>query len=129
MTLKSAGIHVGNISKKQRSIALLIVSMAFIMDLLDATIINIALPSIQTSLGASFAAIQWMVAGYIMSFALLLITGGRMGDVFGYKKMFLLGVGGFTLASLVCGIAGTPELLVVARLVQGAMAAMMVPQV
>ena len=129
MTTKSAGMHVGNITKKQRSIALLIVSLAFVMDLLDATIINIALPSIQADLGASFAAIQWMVAGYIMAFALLLITGGRMGDVFGYKKMFLIGIGGFTVASLVCGIAGTPELLVGARLVQGTMAALMVPQV
>lgn len=129
MGIKSAGPHVGNITNKQRSIALLIVSLAFVMDLLDATIINIALPSIQSSLGASFATIQWMVAGYIMTFALLLITGGRMGDVFGYKKMFLTGVGGFTIASLLCGIAGSPEVLVGARLLQGAMAALMVPQV
>ncbi len=129
MSLKPAGLHVGNITKKQRSIALLIVSFAFVMDLLDATIINIALPSIRADLGASFAAIQWMVAGYIMAFALLLITGGRMGDVFGYKKMFLIGIAGFTVASLVCGVAGTPQLLVVARIIQGGMAALMVPQV
>ena len=88
MATKEADTHVGNITKKQRGIALFIVSLAFVMDLLDATIINIALPSIQTDLAASFAAIQWMVAGYIMAFALLLITGGRMGDIFGYKKMF-----------------------------------------
>lgn len=129
MTQSSADTHVGNITKKQRTIALLVVSLAFVMDLLDATIINIALPSIQADLGASFAAVQWMVAGYILTFALLLITGGRMGDVFGYKKMFLIGTAGFTLASLVCGLAGTPEVLVGARLVQGAMGALMVPQV
>jgi len=129
MSKETADNHVGNITKKRRGIALLIVSLAFVMDLLDATIINIALPSIQTSLGASFATIQWMVAGYILTFALLLITGGRMGDVFGYKKMFLVGIGGFTLASLFCGIAINPEMLVVARLIQGGMAALMVPQV
>lgn len=129
MATKEAGTHVGNITKKQRGIALLIVSLAFVMDLLDATIINIALPSIQVDLGASFAAIQWMVAGYIMAFALLLITGGRMGDIFGYKKMFLIGIGGFTVSSLICGLANTPEVLVGARLLQGAMAALMVPQV
>ncbi|HZM64463.1 MAG TPA: MFS transporter, partial [Candidatus Saccharimonadales bacterium] len=93
MSVHPPGNHIGSITKKQRGIALLIVSFAFVMDLLDATIINIALPSIQTSLGASFATMQWMVAGYILSFALLLITGGRMGDVFGYKKLFLFGIG------------------------------------
>jgi len=129
MSVHPPGNHIGSITKKQRGIALLIVSFAFVMDLLDATIINIALPSIQTSLGASFATMQWMVAGYILSFALLLITGGRMGDVFGYKKLFLFGIGGFTVASLLCGVATSPEMLVGARLLQGGMAALMVPQV
>lgn len=104
-------------------------ALAFVMDLLDTTIVNIAIPSIQNNLGASYAIIQWLIAGYSLAFATLLITGGRMGDVFGYKKLFMIGVSGFTVASLLCGLAWSPEVLVVARLIQGAMAALMVPQV
>ncbi|QQG51163.1 MAG: MFS transporter [Candidatus Saccharibacteria bacterium] len=125
----SALHHAGKFTHKQRTIALVVVALAFVMDLLDTTIVNIAIPSIQSGLGASFASIQWMIAGYALAFAVLLVTGGRMGDVFGYKKMFLIGVGGFTLASLLCGFAWNPEVLIGARLVQGAMAALMVPQV
>src|SRR6478672_13063137 len=97
------------------------ISMAFIMDLLDNTIVNIAIPSIQANLGASYAAIQWLIAGYSLTFALLLITGGRMGDVIGYKKIFMVGVGGFTIASLLAGLAPNIEFLVGARLFQGMM--------
>lgn len=125
----SALHHAGKFTHKQRTIALVIVAMAFVMDLLDTTIVNIAIPSIQHGLGASFASIQWMIAGYALAFAVLLVTGGRMGDVFGYKKMFLIGVGGFTFASLLCGLAWNTEILIIARLLQGMMAALMVPQV
>jgi EmrB/QacA subfamily drug resistance transporter len=125
----SAHDHVTRFSAAQKRIAMITISMAFIMDLLDNTIVNIAIPSIQHNLGASYSTIQWLIAGYALSFALLLITGGRMGDVFGYKKLFLFGVGGFTLASLFCGLAWSPEVLIVARLIQGGMAALMVPQV
>lgn len=104
-------------------------AFAFVMDLLDNTIVNIAIPSIQHNLGASYAAIQWLVAGYSLAFAILLITGGRLGDVIGYKKMFLIGVAGFTLASLLSGVAWDINILIGARLVQGAFAALMVPQV
>src|SRR5690242_14831255 len=126
---QAAAHHVRNFTVKQKKIALFIVAFAFVMDLLDSTIVNVAIPSIQASLGASYATIQWLIAGYALTFALLLITGGRMGDVFGYKKLFLIGVGGFTIASLLCGLAWTPEVLIAARLLQGAMAALMVPQV
>ncbi len=125
----AAAHHASKFTAKQKKIALTIVALAFVMDLLDNTIVNIAIPSIQANLGASYAMIQWMIAGYSLTFALLLITGGRMGDVFGYKKMFLLGVSGFTIASLLTGIAPTAMFLVIARLIQGAMAALMVPQV
>jgi EmrB/QacA subfamily drug resistance transporter len=121
--------HAGKFTDKQKKIALFIVAFAFVMDLLDSTIVNIAIPSIQANLGASYATIQWLIAGYALTFALLLITGGRMGDVFGYKKIFLVGVSGFTVASLLTGIAPDPTFLVVARLLQGSMAALMVPQV
>ncbi len=125
----SAAHHASKFTEKQKKIALLIVAFAFVMDLLDSTIVNVAIPAIQANLGASYATIQWLVAGYALTFALLLITGGRMGDVFGYKKVFLFGIGGFTVASLLTGIAPNAEFLVGARLLQGSMAALMVPQV
>jgi len=127
--MQSAVHHARTFGAKQKKIALLIVAMAFVMDLLDSTIVNVAIPSIQANLGASYANIQWLVAGYSLTFALLLITGGRMGDVFGYKKIFMVGVAGFTVASLLTGIAPTPLFLIIARLLQGTMAALMVPQV
>ncbi len=125
----SAQHHASKLSHRQRTIALTIVALAFVMDLLDNTIVNIAIPSIQSNLGASYSAIQWLIAGYSLSFAVLLITGGRMGDVFGYKKLFMWGVAGFTIASLLSGVAWNTEILIAARLLQGGMAALMVPQV
>jgi EmrB/QacA subfamily drug resistance transporter len=116
-------------TSKKRTIALVVVALAFVMDLLDSTIVNIAIPSIKLNLLASFSAIQWVVAGYALSFALLLVTGGRMGDVYGYKKIFMIGIGGFTLASLLSGVSQDPGMLIGARLLQGSMAALMVPQV
>jgi len=125
----SAQEHAATFSKKMRTVALVIVALAFVMDLLDNTIVNVAIPTIRDNLGASYSAIQWIVAGYSLSFALLLVTGGRMGDVFGYKKLFMAGVAGFTLASLVSGVAPNTATLLVARILQGAFAALMVPQV
>jgi EmrB/QacA subfamily drug resistance transporter len=121
--------HILTFTDRQKKIALTVVATAFIMDLLDSTIVNIAIPSIQNNLHASFASIQWLVAGYLLAFATFLITGGRMGDVFGYKKIFMIGVGGFTVASLLSGLAWSPEILIFTRILQGASAAMMVPQV
>ena len=83
----SAREHSQNLSVEHRKIAMFVVALAFIMDLLDSTIVNIAIPSIQANLGASYTTIQWLIAGYALAFALLLITGGRMGDVFGYRKV------------------------------------------
>ena len=128
-TTMSASDHASKFTGRQRTIALIVVSLAFVMDLLDSTIVNIAIPSIQANLHASYSAIQWLIAGYLLSFATLLITGGRMGDVFGYKKLFMVGVAGFTVASLLSGLAWSPGILIGARILQGAMAALMVPQV
>ncbi len=125
----SAQEHAATFTTRKRTIALIIVALAFVMDLLDGTIVNIAIPSIRTNLSASFSAIQWVIAGYSLAFSILLVTGGRMGDVFGYKKLFILGISGFTIASLLSGIAPNPSMLIIARLLQGAMAALMVPQV
>jgi MFS family permease len=99
------------------------------MALLDVTIVNVAMPTIGRSLHASGAELQLIVAGYTVSYAMLLITGARLGDLIGRRRMFLLGVGGFSLASLVCGLAPDIGVLITARFVQGAAAAAMMPQI
>src|SRR5689334_3199856 len=114
---------------RRRWFALAIVMTAAFMDLVDVTIVNIAIPSIREDTGASFGQIQWITAGYALAFAAGLITGGRLGDIYGRKRLFLLGITGFTIASALCGFAANPEMLVASRILQGAMAAMMVPQV
>ncbi|MEV0186417.1 MFS transporter [Streptomyces sp. NPDC050625] len=119
----------GSAADRRRWFALAIVMTAAFMDLVDVTIVNIAIPSIQQDAGASFSQIQWITAGYALAFAAGLITGGRLGDIHGRRRMFLIGIGGFTLASALCGFAANPEMLVASRILQGGMAAMMVPQV
>jgi EmrB/QacA subfamily drug resistance transporter len=114
---------------RRRWLAAAVMLTATFMDLLDATIVNVAIPSIRADLDAGYAATQWITAGYALSFALLLITGGRLGDIIGRKRTFQFGVAGFTAASLLCGLAPGPTVLVVARTLQGVAAALMVPQV
>jgi MFS family permease len=99
------------------------------MALLDVTIVNVAMPTIGRSLHASGAELQLVVAGYTVSYAMLLITGARLGDIVGRRRMFLFGVGLFTLASLTCGLAPDTAVLITARFVQGAGAAAMMPQI
>ena len=99
------------------------------MALLDAFVVNVALPSIGVDLHASGAALQLVVGGYAAAYAMLLITGARLGDLYGRRRMYLLGVAAFTVASLACGLAPNSGLLVVARCAQGAAAAVMVPQI
>jgi EmrB/QacA subfamily drug resistance transporter len=113
----------------RRWIALAIVLTAAFMQLIDVTIVNVAIPSIQRNLNATYAAIQWVLAGYQLAFAVALITGGRLGDIAGRRRMFMIGMGGFTVASASCGLAVNPTMLVVSRVVQGSFAAMMYPQV
>lgn len=119
----------GALQGRRRTLAMAVVALAFVMDLLDVTIVNVAIPAIQQGLGAGTAAVQWLVAGYVLSFAVVLITGGRLGDLYGHRRLFLVGVAAFTLASLACGLVSDAGGLVVARLLQGACAALMVPQV
>jgi EmrB/QacA subfamily drug resistance transporter len=128
-TPQSAQAEAAGYSDKRRKLALLVIATAFLLDLMDSTILNIALPTIQHTMHASYTALQWMAAGYTLTFALLLITGGRMGDVFGYKKLFMWGLVGFMASSFLTGIAWDANALVAARLLQGATAALMVPQV
>src|SRR5260221_6263584 len=106
-----------------------ILLLAGFMTLLDVSIVNIAIPSIQRNLGASYADVQWALAGFTLAYALVLITGGRLGDTFGRKRLFLIGVAGFTLMSALCGAAQSPGQLIAFRVVQGAMGGIMIPQV
>ncbi|MFI6040981.1 MFS transporter [Nocardia sp. NPDC051321] len=113
----------------RRWITFAIVLAAGFMDLLDVTIVNVAVPSIQADLGARYSQIEWIVAAYVLAFAAVLITGGRLGDLYGRKRIFLIGMVCFTLASAACGLSPGPTALIIARLLQGAAAGLMVPQI
>ncbi|HEX8753915.1 MAG TPA: MFS transporter [Solirubrobacterales bacterium] len=100
---------------------------ALFMIMLDNTVVNVALPSIQNDLGASISGLEWTINGYTLSFAVLLATGGRLGDIFGRRRMFLSGVVIFALSSATAGLAPDETSLVVSRVVQGVGAALMMP--
>ena len=99
------------------------------MAMLDITIVNVAMPTMGTDLHASGAALQLIVSGYTISYAMLLITCARLGELLGHRRLFWLGVMGFTASSLLCGLAPNSLLLIIARFVQGAAAAVMMPQI
>ncbi len=109
-------------------LGLSVVLSAILMNLLDSTVVNVAAPAILRDLGGTFASLQWISAGYTLALAVGLLTGGRLGDMFGRKRMLMFGAAGFTVASLLCAIAWSPESLIVARVAQGLFAAVMVPQ-
>ncbi|MGY4771811.1 DHA2 family efflux MFS transporter permease subunit [Kribbella sp. CWNU-51] len=111
-----------------RWLVLATVLIAEIMDLVDATIVNIAAPSIRAELGGSESAMQWMLAGYTLAFAIGLISFGRLGDLVGRRRLFLIGAVGFTVASVICGLSTSPELLIGSRVAQGLLGAVMIPQ-
>lgn len=111
-----------------RWVALFVVLAAEVMDLMDAMITIIAAPSVQKELGGSSSMIQWLSAGYTLAMAIGLVTGGRLGDLYGRRRMFVVGAFGFTLFSLLCGLATSPEMLIGARVLQGLAGAVMVPQ-
>jgi EmrB/QacA subfamily drug resistance transporter len=111
-----------------RWVALFVILAAEVMDLTDSTVVNVAAPSIRSDLGGTYSAIQWIAAGYTLAFAVMLITGGRLGDIFGRRNMFVLGAAGFTLASAVCALAVSPEMLIASRVAQGAFGAVLIPQ-
>ena len=119
----------GDGADPRRWLTLIILLLAAFMNLLDVSIVNIAIPSIQRDLNASYADVQWALAGFTLAYALVLITGGRLGDTFGRKRLFLIGVTGFTIMSALCGAAQSPGQLIAFRVMQGAMGAIMVPQV
>jgi EmrB/QacA subfamily drug resistance transporter len=108
--------------------ALAVSLAAGFMGLLDVSIVNVALPSIQRGLGTTAAGIQWVVSGYALAFGLVLVAGGRLGDLLGRKRMFLAALAGFVLTSALAGAAVNETMIVVARLLQGIAAGMLTPQ-
>src|SRR5256712_6798590 len=98
---------------------LLAVCVATFMLLVDVTIVNVALPSIQRDLDASLTSLQWVIDAYALTLAALLLTAGTLADLFGRRRVFAIGVAVFTVASLACGLASDPTVLVLARAVQG----------
>lgn len=113
----------------RRWLALAILLIANFMNLIDVTIVNVALPSMREGLGATDSQIEWVIAAYILAFALGLLPFGRLGDILGRTNLFLWGVAGFTAASALCGLAPNIEFLIAARVIQGLAGAMMTPQV
>lgn len=113
----------------RRWLALAVILFAGFMDLLDMTIVNVAIPSILRDLHADYAQVEWVAAGYALGFSAVLIIAGRLGDLYGRKRLFLIGMTGFTVASVLCGVAGDPGMLIATRFLQGAMAGTMVPQI
>ena len=112
----------------KRWLILFVILAAECMDLLDGTIVNVAAPTIHRDLGTSSTALQWIVGGYPLALAVGLLIGGRLGDLFGRRNLFLVGVAGFTLASAVCGLAWSTPVLIGARLAEGLAGALMIPQ-
>ena len=126
MTATSPGTLVGYSTAAGRWVLLATVlgsSLAFV----DATVVNIALPMIGADLDASAAGMQWIIIGYSLSLAALILLGGSLGDRYGRRRVFLLGVGWFATASLLCGLAPTIDLLIAARVVQGIGGALLTP--
>jgi MFS family permease len=105
-----------------------LVLLADALDVIDATITNLAAPTIARDLNGGESLIKWLGPAYMLAMGVLLVVGGRMGDKFGQRRFFLIGMGGFTLASAVAGFSPDPTLLIVARIAQGAFGALLIPQ-
>src|SRR5262245_33856028 len=108
--------------------ALFVILAAEVMDLLDALVTTIAGPTVRADLGGSESVIQWLGAGYTLAMAVGLVTGGRLGDLYGRKRMFMIGAVGFAAASALCAFAQSPGMLIGSRVLQGLFGAVMLPQ-
>src|SRR5215210_8094396 len=107
-------------TEKNRWIALYVLCTGVLMIVLDATVVNVALPSIKNDLNFTQSNLAWVVNAYLIAFGGLLLLAGRLGDLLGHRRVFLAGLGVFTLASLLCGAAQSQGLLIGARFIQGA---------
>src|ERR1043165_7291937 len=103
---------------RSRWLALIVLCLGDLMIVLDTTIVNVALPSIREDLGFSETSLAWVVNAYLLAFGGLLLIGGRLGDLYGHRRLFLIGVGAFTAASVACGLAQSANVLVTARAIQ-----------
>ncbi len=119
----------GQAGDPRRWLALPVLLTGAFLPILDFNVVNLALPAIQRSLGATSSDVQFVISAYAATYAVFLITGGRLGDLFGRKRMFMLGVAGFTIASILCGTAWSPVVLIAGRILQGLTATIMAPQV
>src|SRR6266480_563962 len=106
------------LTDRQRWFALYVLCLASLMIVLDVTIVNVALPSIREDLGFSETSLAWVVNAYLLTYGGLLLLGGRLGDLYGPRRLFLWGIGLFTVASLVCGLSSSQGMLIGARAVQ-----------
>ncbi|HEX3706600.1 MAG TPA: MFS transporter [Mycobacteriales bacterium] len=113
---------------ERRWLILAVILAAECMDLLDSTIVNVAAPKIHHDLHTSSTGLQWIVGGYALAISVGLMTGGRLGDIFGRRQMFLVGAAGFTISSVLCGLAPNTGSLITFRLLQGVLGALMLPQ-
>src|SRR5687767_5131911 len=113
--------------ENRKWLTLAAVSVGLFMIMLDNTVVNVALPSIQDELGADLSELEWIVTGYALTFASLMLVGGKVADAFGRRRIFVTGIAVFTLASLLCGLANSTDMLIGARVLQGAGAALMHP--
>src|SRR6188472_27784 len=104
---------------RKRWLALFVLCAGTLMIVLDTTIVNVALPSIRADLGFSETSLAWVVNAYLLTFGGFLLLGGRLGDLYGHRRLFLIGIALFTAASIACGLAGSQEFLIGARAVQG----------
>jgi MFS family permease len=118
---------VGNRPCELRWVVAAVVLAAATMDLLDATIVNVAGPSIRRSLGGGASTLQWLSASYTLAFAVLLVAGARLGDIFGRRRLFVVGSAGFTLFSAASAAAPTIGVLIALRALQGGFGALMIP--
>src|SRR5947208_14582626 len=116
-----------DVTGSRRWSALSVMLAAVFLAAFDFNVVTVAIPSIQRGLATTFSEIQLIVAGYALSFAVLLITGGRLGDLYGRRRLHLVGMTGFTIASALCGLARVPTELVRARVLQGVFAHHEVP--
>jgi EmrB/QacA subfamily drug resistance transporter len=113
--------------ENRKWLTLAAVSFGLFMIMLDNTVVNVALPSIERDLGVGLSGLQWIVTGYALAFAAFMLTGGKLADLYGRRLIFVLGLAIFTLASLACGLSGSGDVLIAARIVQGVGAALMNP--
>jgi EmrB/QacA subfamily drug resistance transporter len=134
MTAKNQAIPAGSAPKAEKNdsrrwFALPVLLTGAFLPILDFNVVNLALPEIRKSLGATASDVQFVISAYAATYAVFLITGGRLGDWLGRKRMFIFGIAGFTLVSTLCGIAWSADILITGRILQGLTAAVMAPQV